>query len=41
MTLHLRDKLVDMDLKQLYRLELMTPEKHMPTERDPAAGMMR
>jgi hypothetical protein len=39
--LHLRDKLVDMDLEQLYRLELMTPEERMPAEREPATPTSR
>jgi hypothetical protein len=39
--LHLLDKLFDMDLKQLYRLELMAPQEHMPAEREPAAPTSR
>jgi len=38
---HGRDKLVEMDLKQLCRLEVMTPEEHMPAEREPATPRSR
>lgn len=34
--LHLHDQLVNMDLKHLWRLELMASEEHMLAEREPA-----
>jgi hypothetical protein len=37
----LRDKFVDIDLKQLDSLELMRPQEHMPAEREPAAPTSR